>query len=100
MNWTGCVATTGRPSSPARSAVCWTMVFLLRLAVALHFQVEGAGETCASQALRALAGQVEIAVEQRFADIAEMTRRTARSGRRCRVRRTIRGGSRRGRGTF
>ena len=44
---------------------------LLRLAVALHFQIERAGEN-RLPGLGPLAGQIEIAVQQRFANIPEM----------------------------
>ena len=47
------------------------MAFLLRLPVALHFEIEGAGEN-GFPGPGALAGQIEIAVDQRLADIAEV----------------------------
>ena len=40
-------------------------------AVALHFQIEGAGED-RFPSPGAFAGQIEIAIDQRLADIAEM----------------------------
>jgi len=47
---------------------------LLRLAIALHFEVEGTGEN-RLPGLGPFAGQIEIAVQQGLADIAEMRAR-------------------------